>query len=119
MAKRLEKEMPIVYVYVLDTLADWEIGYVTAELNSGRYFKKGAERVSLKYVGCSEKAVTTMGGVTNAVEATEVANLVGAKNNIPIHEFNSGDERKQENFTPEGRLELQYGETIKLSQAKE
>ena len=31
-----------VYVYVLDTLADWELGYVTAELNSGRFFKKDA-----------------------------------------------------------------------------
>lgn len=29
-----------IYVYVLDTLADWEIGYVTSELNSGRFFKK-------------------------------------------------------------------------------
>ena len=66
-------------------------------------------------------ALYPIDGIYNmdAVEATEVANLVGAKNNIPIHEFNSGDERKQENFTPEGRLELQYGETIKLSQAKE
>ena len=24
----------IVYLYVLDTMADWEIGYLTAELNS-------------------------------------------------------------------------------------
>lgn len=31
-----------VYIYVLDTLADWELGYVTAELNSGRFFKKDA-----------------------------------------------------------------------------
>ena len=37
-----------VYVYVLDTLADWELGYVTSELNSGRFFKKGGQRVSLK-----------------------------------------------------------------------
>ena len=53
-------------------------------------------------------ALYPIDGIYNmdAVEATEVANLVGAKNNIPIHEFNSGDERKQENFTPEGRLEL-------------
>lgn len=29
-----------VYIYVLDTLADWELGYVTAELNSRRFFKK-------------------------------------------------------------------------------
>lgn len=29
-----------IYVYVLDTLADWELGYVTAELNSRRFFQK-------------------------------------------------------------------------------
>lgn len=29
-----------VYIYVLDTLADWELGYVTAELNSGRFSEK-------------------------------------------------------------------------------
>lgn len=51
----------------------------------------------------------------DAAEATDVANLVGAKHNIPIHEFNGTDERKQDNFQPEGRLELAYGETIELS----
>lgn len=25
-----------IYVYVLDTLADWELGYVISELNSGK-----------------------------------------------------------------------------------
>ncbi|MDD6038471.1 MAG: MBL fold metallo-hydrolase [bacterium] len=50
----------------------------------------------------------------DAIEATEAANLVGATHNIPIHDYNSGDERKQENFTPEGRLELAYGETITM-----
>ena len=38
--------MYTIYVYVLDTLADWEIGYVTAELHSGRFFKKDAPRLS-------------------------------------------------------------------------
>ena len=56
--------MYTVYVYVLDTLADWELGYVTAELNSGRFFKKGAEHVSLKTLGCSKEPVRTMGGLT-------------------------------------------------------
>jgi len=27
-----------VYLYLLDTLADWEIGFITAELYSHRYF---------------------------------------------------------------------------------
>ncbi len=29
-----------VYMYVFDTMSDWEVGYLTAELNTGRYFKK-------------------------------------------------------------------------------
>ena len=53
-----------VYVYALDTLADWELGYVTAELNSGRFFKKDAPRVSVKTVSISREPVKTMGGLT-------------------------------------------------------
>ncbi len=53
-----------VYIYVLDTLADWELGYVTAELNSGRFFKKGAPEVSVKTVAISKEPVKTMGGLT-------------------------------------------------------
>ncbi len=56
--------MYTVYVYVLDTLADWELGYVTAELNSGRFFKKDAPRVSLKTVSYSKEPIHTMGGMT-------------------------------------------------------
>ena len=53
-----------VYVYVLDTLADWELGYVTAELNSGRFFKKDAPVGSVKTAGISKEPVKTMGGLT-------------------------------------------------------
>jgi len=53
-----------VYVYVLDTLADWELGYVLAELNSGRFFKKGEQRISLKTVSYSKEPINTMGGMT-------------------------------------------------------
>lgn len=53
-----------VYVYALNTLADWELGYVTAELNSGRFFRKGAPEVSVKTVGISKEPVKTMGGLT-------------------------------------------------------
>lgn len=53
-----------VYVYVLETLADWELGYVTAELNSGRFFKKDAPGLSVKIAGVSKKPVKTMGGMT-------------------------------------------------------
>ena len=56
--------MITVYVYILDTLADWELGYVTAELNSKRFFKKDAPDVSVKMAGVSQEPVRTMGGLT-------------------------------------------------------
>ncbi|MCI9584607.1 glutamine amidotransferase [Clostridiaceae bacterium] len=56
--------MLTVYVYVPDTLADWELGYVTAELHSRRFFKKSAPEISVKTVGITAKPVKTMGGLT-------------------------------------------------------
>lgn len=52
-----------VYLYVCDTMADWEIGYLTAELNSGRYFKKGQASSKLVTVGLDKTPITTMGGL--------------------------------------------------------
>jgi len=52
-----------VYVYVFDTMADWEIGYLTTELNSGRYFKKDALPVKVVTVSLDKNVVTTMGGL--------------------------------------------------------
>ncbi len=51
-----------VYLYVLDALADWEIGYITAELHSGRFLRKDAA-VSLLRTGKSLSGVVSMGGV--------------------------------------------------------
>lgn len=62
--------MITIYVYVLDTLADWELGYVTSELNSGRFFKKGAQDISLKTVSNTKDAVKTMGGLTIVPDCT-------------------------------------------------
>ncbi len=53
-----------IYVYVLDTLADWELGFVTAELHSGRFFKKDAPKISFETVSVSKNPVKTMGGMT-------------------------------------------------------
>lgn len=62
-------------------------------------------------------AMYPIDGIFNmdAVEATEVANLVGAKKNIPIHDYNIKDQpKKEEKFTPEGRMLLEYDQTITL-----
>ncbi|MEA4973803.1 MAG: type 1 glutamine amidotransferase family protein [Candidatus Metalachnospira sp.] len=87
--------MLTIYVYVLDTLADWELGYVTAELHSGRFFKKDAQPVFLKTVSCSKDPIHTMGGLTIvpdcliddiAVSKTSVLLLPGANTwNDPKH----------------------------------
>jgi putative intracellular protease/amidase len=52
-----------VYLYVCDTMADWEVGYLTAELNSGRYYKKGLAPLKIVTVGVGKAPVTTMGGL--------------------------------------------------------
>ena len=75
--------MYTIYVYVLDTLADWELGHVASELNSGRFFKKDAPRVTLKTVSCSREPVITMGGmkivpdcITDDIEVSEASVLL-------------------------------------------
>ncbi|MBE6765281.1 MAG: MBL fold metallo-hydrolase [Ruminococcaceae bacterium] len=50
----------------------------------------------------------------DAVEATELANIIGATHNIPFHMLNKVGQDKSENFTPEGRLVLKEGESIVL-----
>lgn len=43
--------MTSVYVYVMETMADWELGYVMAELHSKRYFRKDAPEIEVRTVG--------------------------------------------------------------------
>lgn len=69
-----------VFLYVLNTLSDWEIGYITAELNSGRFFNKAEVPVSLHKIGNTTKPITTMGGITIAPDES-IDNVV----------FNEGD----------------------------
>jgi putative intracellular protease/amidase len=50
------------YLYVLNTMADWEIAHITAELNSGRFLKNG--KVNIRKVSKSLDPVTSMGGMS-------------------------------------------------------
>ncbi|MDR0306285.1 MAG: glutamine amidotransferase [Chitinispirillales bacterium] len=52
-----------VYLYLLDTLADWEIGFLTAELNSERYFDKDKGPISIIKIGNTMASIKTMGGI--------------------------------------------------------
>lgn len=83
-----------VYIYVLDTLADWELGYVTAELNSGRFFKKDAPEVSVKTVAISKEPVKTMGGLTIVPDCSICDIGVGEKSVLLLPGANTWDDPK-------------------------
>ena len=51
------------FLYVLDTLADWEISFLIAEINSGRYFKKSIEKPQIIKVANNLNPIKTMGGI--------------------------------------------------------
>lgn len=52
-----------VYVYVLDTMADWELGYIISVLNSGQFFKLDSKKFEVKTVGLTKNNIKTMGGL--------------------------------------------------------
>ena len=81
-----------VYIYVLDILADWELGYVTAELNSGRFFKKDAPEVSVKTVAISTEPVKTMGGLTIVPDCTIREIAVSEKSVLLLPGANTWDD---------------------------
>ncbi|WP_436866544.1 type 1 glutamine amidotransferase family protein [Bacillus fungorum] len=51
------------YLYVFNTISDWEYGYLIAELNTGRYFKKGLAPIKVVTVGINKEMVISMGGL--------------------------------------------------------
>ncbi|MEG1418892.1 MAG: glutamine amidotransferase, partial [Oscillospiraceae bacterium] len=73
--------MITIYVYVMDTLADWELGHVTSELNSRRFFKKDAPVVSIQTVGASKEPIRTMGGLTILPDCV-IADIVVKEANV-------------------------------------
>ncbi len=58
-----------IYLYILNTLSDWEIGYITAELNSRRYTGKD-KPFSLIKAGNTLEPITTMGGISITPDIT-------------------------------------------------
>ncbi|PGK26766.1 glutamine amidotransferase [Bacillus cereus] len=51
------------YLYVFDTMSDWEYGHLIAELNTGRYFKKDVAPFKVVTVGINKEMVISMGGL--------------------------------------------------------
>jgi len=55
--------MRTLYLYTLDTMADWEPGHVLAELRSGRYLRDPALQYTTVLCGRTLEPVITMGGI--------------------------------------------------------
>ena len=53
-----------VYLYLLNTLADWEIGHLTAEINSGRFLDKTKTPITITKISNTLEPIKTMGGIT-------------------------------------------------------
>lgn len=70
-----------IYVYVLDSLADWELGNVLPELNSGRFFKEGQQGLVIKKVSNSNDPIITMGRLTIVPDCT-IDEIVMSDNSI-------------------------------------
>lgn len=62
--------MTKVYVYVMNTMADWEAANIMAELNSRRFFKKDAKEIEVKTVAVSKNPVYSMGGLAITPDIT-------------------------------------------------
>lgn len=61
--------MKTIYLYVLDTMADWEPGYALAELQSQRYFTEKKDW-QVKTCAVTKTPIVTMGGITIQPNAT-------------------------------------------------
>ena len=104
--------MVTIYVYTLDTMADWEMGYVTAELNSGRFFKTDAPKVSVKTVGLSKEPVKTMGGLTILPDCVVDDIAVNEKSALLLPGGNTWDDAKHSAIVKKAAELLSVGATV-------
>ena len=101
-----------IYVYTLDTMADWEIGYVTAELHSGRFFKKNAPEVSVITVGIAKDPVKTMGGLTVLPDCVIDDIAVTDKSVLLLPGGNTWDDPKHSSIVRKAAELLSVGGTV-------
>lgn len=101
-----------IYVYVLDTLADWELGHVMSELNSARFFKKTAQRVSLKTVSYSNEPIHTMGGLTVVPDCLIDDMVVDKTSILLLPGADTWNDAKHESIIKKAGEFLAYGATV-------
>jgi hypothetical protein len=60
--------MAFAYLFVLDTMSDWEHGFLTPELNTGRMFREPGASLPVRTVSLTGEPITTMGGLRVATD---------------------------------------------------
>ena len=104
--------MYTVYVYIFDTLADWEIGHVTAELNSKRFFKKDAPSVTVKTVSITKEPVKSMGGLNIIPDCIIDDIAINEKSVLLLPGGNTWDNPKHETIIKKASELLSVGSTV-------
>ncbi|MBO0451818.1 DJ-1/PfpI family protein [Candidatus Enterococcus murrayae] len=104
--------MTTIYVYILDTFADWELGNVTSELKSGRFFKKDGPQVSLKTVSYSKDPIQSMGGMTIVPDCLIDDVVVSEKNVLLLPGANTWAEPKHSAIIEKASEFLSAGATV-------
>ena len=104
--------MMTVYVYVMDTLADWELGYVTAELYSKRFFRVDAPEVRVMTVGRTMEPIRTMGGLTVLPDCTVNDIAVDAQSVLLLPGGNTWDRPEQGAIIRKAAELLSAGATV-------
>ena len=104
--------MITVYIYLLATLADWEIGPVSAELNSRRFFKSNAQELIVKTVALSKEPLKTMGGLTLIPDCTIDEIEVSEKTVLILPGANTWGEAENAQIIQKASLLLSKGGTV-------
>lgn len=104
--------MKTIYIYVLDTLADWEIGHLTSELHSKRFFKKGASSLSIKTVSHSTEPIHTMGGMTIIPDLLTNEIVVSNENTILLPGADTWSDSKHDGILKKAKEFLSVGATV-------
>jgi putative intracellular protease/amidase len=100
------------YLYVLNTLADWEIGYLTAEMNSRRYFADKNADFQLITVGNTGDPITTMGGITIKPAARLDSIYIGKSDILILPGGDTWLDKENEPVLQLAKSRIEQGETV-------
>jgi putative intracellular protease/amidase len=114
-----------IYIYLVRGFADWELGFITPELSSGRYFKAGIEPFTVKTFALTDATVVSMGGLRvipdctiDEVSSAEAALLLLPGSNSWLEAENAPALKLAKRFLSSGVLVAAIcGATIALGKA--